>query len=375
MSDLAIRPARGLLGRRVFIDVPFRIFGKDPTWIPPLRLSVYDRLSPRHPAMAHQKVALWVAYRQGQPVGRIGACIDSYFNHYQREHWGWLGFFDAFDDTEAAQALFDAAWSWCKAQGAELAVGPASFTTNDELGLQVDGFDVPPTILTLQNPPYYEKLWLDAGWEQAMDLWAFEFDRLSTALSDRQRRTLDRLRARAGVHARSVRLDDWDSEITRFFDVYNAAWSRNWGFAPLPEAEVRHLAKQVKQIMNPDWLIGLENAKGDVVGVCVCLPDVNQLMRGVRSGRLFPTGWIPLLLGKKKVNRVRVWALGIRPDYENRGLGPLLYQELVDRVGNIGGIPGGEASWTLSTNHRINKQLQALGGRHSKTWRLYRHAL
>jgi ribosomal protein S18 acetylase RimI-like enzyme len=367
---MEIRPVRGLRGRRVFVDVPFRIHGGDPGWVPPLRLTVYDRLSPRHPAMQHQDVALWLAYRHGRPVGRIGACIDTAFNEYQNVRWGWVGFFDSFDDPMVAGALFDTACAWAGTRGADLCVGPACFTTNDELGLQIDGFDDPPALLTLQNPRYYESLWVDHGWEPAMDLWGWHFESRTTSLSDRQRRTLDRIQQRARVQVRSIRMDDFDAEVGRFFEVYNAAWQDNWGFVPMPEAEIRHLAGQLKQIINPNWAFGVETPDGQVVAVCLALPDVNQLMRRVRSGRLFPYGWYPLLTGRQKVGRARVWALGVRPDYQHLALGPLLYREIIDRL-VADGIVTAEASWTLATNHRINGQMAAMGARRSKVWRLY----
>jgi hypothetical protein len=364
-----IRRVRTLLGRRVFVDVPFRIHGGDPGWIPPLRISVYDRISPKHPATAHQETALWVAYRYGRPVGRIGACVDSFFNEYQDVRWGWIGFFDTFDDPEVAGALFNVACGWAARKGADTAIGPASFTTNDELGLMVEGFDEPPAVMTLQNPRYYEGLWLGHGWRPAMDLLGWRFDQ-SAALSDRQRRTLERIRARAGLSVRSVNMDDWDNEIGRFFDVYNAAWSRNWGFAPMPEPEVRHLAKQLKQIIRPDWAFGVETASGEAVAVCLALPDVNQLMAKVRSGRLLPFGWYPLVTGQKKIVHARVWALGVKPKVQHLAVWAMLYAEIVDRLSRDPRITA-EASWTLATNHRINSQIEALGGTESRRWRLY----
>ncbi|MGH2468250.1 MAG: hypothetical protein ACRDGL_11085 [Candidatus Limnocylindrales bacterium] len=366
---IEIRPVRGLMGRRVFVDVPFRIHGGDPGWIPPLRLSVYDRLSPRHPAMAHQETALWVAYRYGRPVGRIAACVDHAFDEYQGVRWGWIGFYDTFDDPELSDAMFDTACAWAAAHGAETCVGPANFTTNDELGLLVEGFDRPPTLLTLQNPPYQVDLWERAGWEQAMDLWAYEFVARDAALSDRQRRTLERIRSRAGITARSMDMKDFDNEVGRFFDVYNAAWSRNWGFAPMPEPEIRHLAKQLKPILRPEWAFALETAAGEPVGVCLGLPDMNLPMRKVRSGRLLPTGWIPILAARRSMPRVRVWALGVKPGYQQLALGALLLGECMTRIAPD--VIDAEASWTLATNYRINDQLEAIGGRRSKVWRLY----
>lgn len=371
MADVEVRRVRGLWGRHVFVDVPFRIHGGDPGWIPPLRISVYDRISPRHPAMSHQDVALWVAYRFGKPVGRIAACVDRDFNSYQDVKWGWVGFYDAFDDPAVSDALFATACRWCAERGMETCVGPANFTTNDELGLQVEGFDRLPTLLTLQNPPYYVKLWERAGWEPAMDLYAYHFPKFGIDLSERQRRTLDRIKARAHVRTRTMRMDDFDGEIRRFFDVYNAAWSKNWGFAPMPEAEIRHLAKQLKSVLRPEWAFGIETDDGKLVGVALALPDLNLPMQKVRSGRLLPAAWLSLLRWPKRATRVRVWALGIHPDYQPMALGPLLLRELVDTLCGDPYIQEGEASWTLATNYKINDQIEALGGKHSKTWRLY----
>jgi GNAT superfamily N-acetyltransferase len=371
MAAVEVREVRGWRGRRLFVDIPFRIHGGDPEWVPPLRLSVYDRLSPKHPAMTHQQVALWIAYRRGQAVGRIGACVDALFNEFQQVRWGWVGFFDTFDDPGVAAALFDTACDWAGRRGAEVCVGPACFTTNDELGLLVDGFDDPPALLTLQNPRYYESLWLKQRWEPAMDLWAWHFDKTQTRLSARQRKTLDRIQQRAQVRARGIRMDDFDAEVGRFIEVYNAAWSQNWGFAPMPAAEIRHLAKQLKQIIKPNWAFGLEADGGQLVGVCLALPDLNQAMRGVRSGRLLPLGWYPLLRARRRVTRARVWALGVRPDYQHLALGPLLYREIVDRLAADPFIRTAEASWTLASNYRINDQLAAMGATRSKVWRLY----
>jgi GNAT superfamily N-acetyltransferase len=369
MPGVEIRPVRGWLSRRTFVDVPFRIHGGDPTWVPPLRAGVYDRLSRRRPPAAHQRWELWLAYRNGRPVGRIGACVDRLFDAHQGEHWGWVGFFDCFDDHEVANALFDVAVDWCRRRGAERVVGPANFTTNDELGLLVEGFGWPAAVLTLENPPYYERLWTEAGWTQAMDLYGYRFEDISTDLSERQRRTLARLKERSKVTIRSMRPEEYEAEVGRLFTLYNAAWEDNWGFSPLPEADLRHLSKQLKPLLNPRWVFAAE-LDGEPVGVCITLPDVNRLLVRMRSGRLLPFNWLRLLIGLKRLRVVRVWALGIRPDVQNLALGPLMYAEIMDRL-RADGVKEAEASWTLASNPRINGQLEALGGRHYRTWRLY----
>jgi hypothetical protein len=372
---IEIRPVSGRRGRRQFVDVPFQLFGDDPAWVPPLRMSVHDRISPKHPANEHQVTRLWIAYRDGTPVGRVGACVDRFFNQFQGVSWGFVGFFEVTDDAAVATALFEVAWRWLKLQGATTAVGPASFTTNDDVGLLVEGFDDPPYFLCVQNPRYYEQLWLANGWEQAMDLWAWKLVRGGVNLDERQRRTLARLKERAKVTIRAMRMKDFDAEVKRLFEVYNAAWSKNWGFAPMPEAEIKHLAKSMKQLIDPELTLVVEKPDGEPVGVAIILPDVNQVMPKLRSGRLLPLGWYHLLRGVPKVTRVRYFALGIKPDHQSLALGPLIYQEGLDRLMARPQFVEAECSWILASNNRMNKAIETMGGTRSRVWRVYQRAL
>jgi len=372
LARIDVRPVRGLLGRRRFVDVPFRLHGGNPAWVPPLRMSVYDRLSPRHPAAKTQRWQLWTAFRDGAVAGRIGACIDTAHEQLHGERWCWVGFFDCTDDDAVAAALFEAATVWARQERAATCVGPASFTLNDECGLLVENFDDPPLFLTPYNPPYYERLWANAGWQPEMDLWAWRFERPSTALSDRQARILERLKARSSIRIRGAVMRDFDAEVRRLFDVYNAAWVRNWGFAPMSQDEVTHLAKQVKPLANPDLVLLAEAADGETVGVAIVLPDVNEAMARVRSGRLLPTGWFHLWRGLKHPERARVFALGIKPERQARAIGPLLYGEVIQRLAAIPSIQMAEASWILATNDDMNSAIEAMGATHYRTWRMYR---
>ena len=168
-----------------------------------------------------------------------------------------------------------------------------------------------------------------------------------------------------------MRMDDFDAEVDRFFEVYHSAWARNWGFAPMNEAEIKHLAKNLKQILDPE-LVLIAESKGQAVGVALVLPDANEAMQKVRSGRLLPLGWQTLLRGMKKTTGARIFALGVRADQQSRALGPLLYAELVDRVKRHPRIKRVEASWILATNKPMNAPIVAAGGVRYKTWRMYR---
>lgn len=316
-----------------------------------------------------------MAYRRGRPVGRIAACIDESYNEFHGVRWGWVGFFDSFDDPVVAGTLFEAAKAWLRQQGIERCIGPANFTTNDEIGLLVDGFDELPVLLTLQNPRYYEQLWTAAGWEPFEDLWAWHFDRPGVGLSDRQRKVLVRIKERSGLRVRNIDMKNFTADVRLFFELYNSAWSQNLAFSPMSEEEVLHLAKQLKPIVNPEWTLGVEDRTGALIGVCIALPDINRLLLKARSGRLLPVTWARLVFGKSRVDNARVFALGILPERQHLAVGPVLYQTILDRLAADPHIATAEASWTLASNHRINDQLAAMGAQRSKVWRLYQQAL
>lgn len=380
MQGLVVKPVQNRRALRRFISLPFRLFGRDPAWVPPLRSSVKDRLSPKYPANQHQEHALWLVERDGEPVGRIGACVDRMFNEFQGESWAWVGFFEATDDAGVAVALFEEARAWSRSKGTSTMVGPGSFTTNDEpLGLLVQGFEHPPTVMTGQNPPYYEDLWTKGGWQPAMDLWAWRLDRGAAApvLSERQRVVLERYQARGGLSVREGNLSDFDAEVGRIFRTYEAACSRNWGFAPMTEAEVRHLAKDLKLVLNPHWVLFVEREGYDEpLAFALALPDINRALVRMRGGRLLPLGWWRLLRVARARRSARVMLLGVRPEFQSSALGPMLYHELIQRSFVVDAkFEMAELSWILATNDRMNSAIESFGGLRYKTWRLYEQAV
>jgi ribosomal protein S18 acetylase RimI-like enzyme len=207
-----------------------------------------------------------------------------------------------------------------------------------------------------------------------MDLWGWWYKRETVGLSDRQRAILERIKQRADAHVRSVNMDDFDADLARVFELYNMTWAGNWGFVPMRKAEIDHLAKTLKRVMDSELLLAVERSDGEVLAMALCLPDVNEVLRGVRSGRMLPFGWVRLLRGLPKVTRARIFILGVRPEQQNRALGVLLYQELKDRLMNKG-LLGTEASWILATNKAMNTAIEGVGAERYKTWRLYRREL
>ncbi|MGH2832486.1 MAG: hypothetical protein ACRDK2_06885, partial [Solirubrobacteraceae bacterium] len=249
---IEIRPVKSASELRTFVKLPWRLYRNEPNWVPPLIMDVKKRLDQkRNPFFEHAQAQYFLAYRDGRTVGRISAHIDHNFNSFQENDWGLFGFFECEDDVQAARALIDAAHGWLRERGRDRMVGPMDFTTNDEIGLLISGHEYPPIILCPWHHPYYQQLLEDAGMDKAMDLYMW-----SLHVTGREHvhpaiwQAAEQLEAEHGIVCRQFRKRDLQQEVTRFLEVYNASWERNWGFVPLTEEEVRHYAKDLKPVLD-----------------------------------------------------------------------------------------------------------------------------
>jgi GNAT superfamily N-acetyltransferase len=373
-GTVEVRPVAGKRELNAFIKLPWRLYRNEPNWVAPLlfdRKRFFDR--GRNPFFKHAEVEFFLAWRDGVPVGRITAQVDRHFNEFQNNDWGLFGFFESEDDPEVAQALLSAAQEWLRARGRDRMVGPMNFTTNDECGVLVDGYDRLPTVLTDWHHPYYPGLIEGAGLTKAMDLYMWSLD-----VSDRGAvhpaiwRVATEVESKHGITARNMRKKDMDAELGRFLEVYNAAWERNWGFVPLTEEEVRHYAKDLKPILDENWAFIAEK-DGEPVAAALTLPDYNQVLRHL-NGRLLPFGWAKALWYRRKIDRVRVFALGVKPEYQHTGVGARLYQMHWD-AGERTAQGHGETGWTLETNKPMNRAMERMGGQIVRTYRLFEKVL
>jgi GNAT superfamily N-acetyltransferase len=370
MPDLEIVSAETGKAWREFIDLPYRLHADRPHFVPPLRREhreLFDRT--RHPFFRHAAGALFLARRGGRPVGRVEAVVNHAHNEFHGDRVGFFGGFECEDDRAASGALLEAAARWLAARGMQVMRGPATHSTNEECGLLIEGFDEPPMIGMPYNPPYYAALLEAFGLSKAKDLYAWEI-RAGQAIPDKIRRVAEIVRKSTGVVLRQVNFRDYAAEIRRAMDVYNAAWTRNWGFVPLTEAEFVYAAKQLRPLLErqPEGTMVAE-VDGRPVAFCLALLDANQALARVRGGRLFPFGFWRLLRGLRRIDQARIMALGVRPEFRHRGVDALLYFELLDRGERLG-LRRGEIGWTLEDNRVMNRAI-LLGGRHHKTYRLY----
>jgi hypothetical protein len=375
-ATVEIKPVRSRAELNAFLKLPFRLYAGDPHWVPPLlfeRRQFLDR--GKNPFFEHAEAEYFLAYRDGRPVGRITAQVDFRFQEFQDNKWGQFGFFECEDDPEAAQALVDSAEGWVTARGCDRLVGPMDFTTNDECGVLVDGFDRDPIILTNWTKPYYPALLESTGLTKAMDtfMWSLYVDKRDS-VHPAIWEMAEKVESEHGIVCRQMRKKDLEVEVSRFMEVYNEAWERNWGFVPLTEHEVLHYAKQLKPLLDENWaMIAERKDTGEVVGAALTLPDWNQAL-GKANGRLFPFGWAKILLARKKIDRVRVFALGVKRDYQHTGVAARFYQMHFDSAERTP-QKGGEMGWILEVNQPMNRAMEGMGGEIVRRYRMFEKAL
>jgi len=364
---VVIIPVTGNRHTSEFIRLPYRLHHKHPAWVAPLVSEVKTSLDKRkNPFFQHADAELFLARRDGKVVGRIAAIIDRNFIEVRQEQIGLFGFFEAEDDKEAAQALFNKAAEWLKARGITRMLGPASPSMNDEIGVLVDAFDLPPMIKMVWNPCYYPALYEQAGFRKAMDLWAWMIRHED--ISERLVRAGAAILKRSRATLRNVNMKKFDREVKTVREIYNRAWANNWGFVPWTEAEFNHIAKSLKSVIDPNMVLIAE-----IDGFALSLPDVNMALKHI-NGRLFPFGLPILLWHARKINQVRVVILGVAKEFRNRGLDTAMYYESY-RQSKIRGYLRGEASWILENNEPMNRALTMMGGHRYKTYRMYERDL
>jgi GNAT superfamily N-acetyltransferase len=371
-----VRAVSGRRDLKAFIELPFRLHANHPLWVPPLRIERWLFLNRRMNAFfSHGEAEYFLARRDGRVVGRISAQVNHAFNDYQKKNWGWFGFLEFEDDQEALDGLLQAAATWLRARGKELMVGPASFAMNDESGILIEGFDLRPMILQPWHPPYYQERVEQAGMSKAIDLLMWNLE-----VSDREKvlpvifELAEKVQSEHGIRVRPMRRRQLRKDLDAFAEVYNSAWSQNWDFVPYSKKDLDAYAQELHLVFDKHWfMIAEREDTGEVVGMAITVPDVNQVLAKM-NGRLLPLGWWHFLNKGRITDRVRVGFLGVKPSYQHTGVAAKLY---VDHFNAAAARPqtGGEMGWILETNTAMNRGMEAMGGRVVKRYRIYERAL
>jgi GNAT superfamily N-acetyltransferase len=374
-TRLTVREVRTPKEERQFLDLPYRLYRDHPYYVPQLRMAQKDILDTRrHPFYKTSDVEKFLAFRDSKVVGRIMAIINRAHNEFHEERTGFFGFFECENDAEVARQLFDAAKDWLRSHGAAVIRGPVNPSTNYECALLVEGFTQSPTMMMPYNFEYYAELIEANGLKKAMDMYAYATGVASFNHSDKLKRVADRLKSRYRIHVRTVNMKEFEREVETVRQIYNDAWSRNWGFVPVSEEEFTHLAKDLKQVVDPSIVFIAEHEEDDgrrrPVAFFLAVPDLNLALKHVKDGRLLPFGLLKLLWHSRKIGFMRIITLGVIKEFQPLGIASVFYDEIYRRAVS-GKFKNGEMSWVLESNVMMNRSAELIGGKISKVYRIY----
>lgn len=378
-SNIEIRPVDSRADLEAFIRLPWSLYRDDPNWVPPLLAEVKGLLSEKtNPYFGHAKARYWLALKDGKPVGRISAQIDQLVQEHMGQGIGQWGMFECIDDPEVTTRLFETAEGWLKAAGMTRSMGPFSLSIWDEPGLLIDGFQYPPLLMTPHHLPYYAKLVEGQGYGKVKDLYAYDLD-ITVGFPERILRIVEAGDRNPRLRIRKADPSRFEAEVRLVLEILNDAWSDNWGFIPLTEAEIAYAAKKLKPLVKPD-LVRICEFDGRPTAFMVTLPDVNELQKDL-DGRLFPFGWAKLLWrlrGKPFTTRVRVPLMGVRKEFQASRNGALMAMMLIEHIRRdaVGVYTNrGELSWILEDNLPMRNILENIGCYIYKTYRIYEKSL
>jgi GNAT superfamily N-acetyltransferase len=370
--DLEIRAITHPKDTKAFVESWRYIYRDDPQWVPPLTFERKTFFHPdKNPYFKVATVQCFMAYRGAQALGTIAATVD---HKYQEEEpgTGFFGFFEFVEDENVARALLDAACEWLRERGMTSVIGPFNLSSNHEFALLVDGFDTPPTAANPHNSAYFPVLYEKLGLRKVMDWFAYDIDPSGPEIARMEKLSARLLRGHPEISFRQLDMKRFDEEVKLLHDIYNDAWSHNWGHVQVTDEEFHHLAQNFKSFIDPSFCFVAE-VSGQAAGLSVCFPDLNQVVKRA-NGRIFPFGWYHLLFGRKDIDRMRIFMLGIKHEFQHLPLGAPIYLKTYQRCLEKG-VRVAEASLILETNTRMRGALEKMGGVISKTYRSYEMSL
>ena len=377
-GEISIKRVSGRADRNKFVDFAWRVYASDPYWVPPLKDEVHGLMdAKRNPWFGHGFAEFWLAERGGEMVGRISAQVDQLVQEHMAQGTGQWGMFEALDEATGA-ALIKTAEDWLREQGMTRALGPISISIWDEPGLLIQGFEQSPMVMMGHHRPEYRQ-WIEArGYTKAKDLYTYELDiRIDMIpVIDRLIKTGEK---NPRINVRQVDTSRFAEEAAIILNLLNDAWSENWGFVPLTEAEIAYAAKKLKPIIYSD-LVRIAEYDGEPVAFMITIPDINELIRDL-DGRLFPFGWAKLLwrLRKPRTSRVRVPLMGVARKLQGSRLAGQLAFMMIEHTRRVCvgkyGVTHGEFGWVLEDNQGMMSIAQLPGADINHTYRIYEKAL
>lgn len=358
-----------------FLNLPYEINKDNSLWVPPLRKDEAALLTPgRHPFWDTARRELYLAMRDDKPVGRVAAIIDDKYNEYAKLACGAFGFFECYNDAEAANALLDSARKWFVCQKMTFMRGPLNPSTNYSCGLLVHGFDIPPTLMMPWNPQYYPFLLEGYGLHKEQDLFAYTIARRNLALPDWIVDEMNRVKAEGLFSFRASSKKTLKADTMEMLEIYRRSWSDNWGFSPLSPPEAEKLARDLTAILDPDFFV-LFFHNGEPAAGMVALPDLNPLLKSLNGKMGIMAAWHYFRLRKILGRTYRIILFGILPQYRLFGLPMLLLDHMLHIASQRPDLEFIEGSWVLEDNAAIDGLIEDFGGQITKRYRIYRQEI
>ena len=356
-----------------FMWFPYHFYRGDPNWVPPLRAEIRKQFNPAtNPLLDHCDYQLFLLIDNGEVIGRIAAFIDHLALDAWNEKIGLGGYYECVPDLEASRLLFSSAADWLHKRGMSAMRGPWTFVSQ-EWGQVVEGFSPPPCIMAPHNPPYYDDHFQSFGLKKVKDLLCYSISaKEGYQIPDRILSLTDRIAKRYGVTIRSVDMKNYDQEVQTFLELSNASIIDNWGYSPVTEAEADAMAKDLKQVIQPRGVLFAEDQDGRAIGFAIALPDINVILKNM-NGRLFPLGWLRLLLGIPKLTSYRMFALGVIPEYHGCGIDSLIYRALYESL--FCDELWMEINYVLEDNVHMNNAIRKLLAEPLRRYRIYQKDL
>ena len=366
--DIQVKPVEGKKGLKQFVHFAKKIYKDNPYWVPPIYSDQMKFLDRRKGVFFEiGEAEYFMAFRDSQPVGRISAHVNHQYEKYHDQETGFFGFFECVDDQEVANALFEEATRWVKSKGKSRILGPMNFTLYDESGMLYHGFDSLPVVLLPYNPAYYNDLVVGAGFEKAIDWYAFMVY-ADLEVKPSFYRIRNRILRQEGLEIVPLDMKKFDAVVQDVGTIFRDAWMENWGHVPLSDGQLKHLASELKHVVVPE-LTYLAYLDGKCIGFALNILDANPALQKA-NGRLFPFGLFKILREMKKIKRLRTIAMGVLKEYRHRGIDIVFYLNMVEK-GREMGFEESECSIIVETNTRMIRALEDLNAKRYKTYRFY----
>jgi GNAT superfamily N-acetyltransferase len=358
---------------KAFVNFPRSLYRDDRFWAPPMWGEERHAYQGKSNVMLRDNdYLLLLVYHKGTLLGRNLVYIDAGYNSYYKANTGFFGAFECFDNQNAAALLLQESVLWLKERGITSILGPIH-PIAESWGFLLKGYESPPVLMAPYNPSYYHTLMEGFGLEKKKDLLAYEADIQGgyTIPSRIETFTQHLLQRRPDLSVRKIDMKNLMADAENIWNITNLSLKDNWGYVPVDKLVMNDMVRRLKPILDPNAIWFVQD-KGVPVGFALGFPDPNPIIQAIK-GRLFPTGFIRLLAGKKHLHRYRLLSLGVLPEYHGLGLDVLLYKHLNEALADKMSVL--EANYILEDNWKIRNALEKLKLVRTKEYRIYSKAI